>query len=101
MSMENLLAPIRTALYAMTKHGETWKDVEASVIEERPTYDDTSHHPSFDNKFDTGYGGKEGDHFTVWTKKRVYFPVIYDGAESVGSVSRNPDNKATEHFGGY
>jgi hypothetical protein len=30
----------------------------------------------------------------------VYFPACYDGAEWVGSVSRNPDGKATRHQGG-
>ena len=51
-------------------------------------------------EFDKGYGDTEGKPFTLWTKTRVYFPVTYDGAEWVGSVSRDPDGKATEHFGG-
>ncbi len=41
----------------------------------------------------------EGNSFTIWTKKRVYFPVSSNGQESVGSVSRYPDNNSTDHFG--
>jgi len=48
--------------------------------------------------FDSGYGAIEGEPFTLWTKKRVYFPVSYDGAECVGSVSRDPDGRATSHI---
>ena len=50
--------------------------------------------------FYDGYGHREGKPFTVRTKTRVYFPVSYDGAEWVGSVSRNPDEIPTEHLGG-
>ena len=50
--------------------------------------------------FDNSYGCEEGEPFTLWTKTRVYFPVSYDGAEWVGSVSRNPDEIPTEHLGG-
>lgn len=53
-----------------------------------------------DKKFDSGFGSINGISFTVWTKNRVYFPVVYDGAEWVGSVSRNPDGLPTEHIGG-
>lgn len=51
-------------------------------------------------EFDGGHGGEEGIPFTVWTQNTVYFPICYDGAEWVGSVSRNPDGKPTEHQGG-
>ena len=56
---------------------------------------------SFDREFDDGYGAPEGGHFTLWTDKRVYFPVVYDGAEWVESVSRHPDGQPTEHVGGW
>jgi hypothetical protein len=52
------------------------------------------------HEFDDGYGYIEGIPFTIWTKERVYFPVVYDGSEWVGSVSRNPDKKPTKHQGG-
>ena len=51
-------------------------------------------------KFGNGFGAHEGIPFTMWTKKRVYFPVEYDGAEWVSSVSRNPDGEPTGHVGG-
>jgi hypothetical protein len=51
--------------------------------------------------FDSGYGLPEGVPFTLWTQERVYFPVCYDGAESVRSVARFPDGKATRHIGGW
>jgi hypothetical protein len=50
--------------------------------------------------FDDGYGGSEGVPFTLWTVSRVYFPVVYDGAEWVKSVPRNPCAEATAHVGG-
>jgi len=75
---------------AMKKHGETWADVEARAITEE----------QLDARFDWGYGSSNGASFTVWTKNRVYFPAVYDGAEWAESVARNPDGKATDHVGG-
>jgi hypothetical protein len=51
-------------------------------------------------EFYGGYGGHNGKSFTAWTDARVYFPVVYDGAEWVGSAPRNPCDEATEHQGG-
>lgn len=67
-----------------------WADVEANTMTEE----------EMAKNFDSGYGGTEGCPFTVWTKSRVYFPICYDGAEWVGSMSRNPDGKPTDHQGG-
>ena len=53
-----------------------------------------------DTVFGNGFGGSEGKPFTCWTKARVYFPVVYDGAEWVGSVPRNPCDEASSHWGG-
>jgi hypothetical protein len=75
---------------ALKDRGESWSDVEANTMTDA----------EMSEVFDDGYGGSEGCDFTVWTKDRVYFPVVYDGAEWVGSVSRNPDGKPTSHFGG-
>ena len=69
---------------------ETWDDVVSVVIKEG----------GLDQEFNPGYGCIEGPFFTVWTKKRVFFPVDYDGSESVRSVSRNPDGQSTYHLGG-
>lgn len=53
-----------------------------------------------DRKFDTSYGGEDGVPFTLWTKHWVYFPVMYDGAEWVECVLRNPCNISAKHVGG-
>ena len=50
--------------------------------------------------FDAGYGLAKGAPFTAWSETRVFFPVVYDGAEWVGSVPRNPCAEVCEHFGG-
>lgn len=75
---------------ALEQNSETWGDVEASTLSER----------QLDNQFDPGYGGAEGDAFTLWTKDRVYFPAVYDGAEWVAWVPRNPNGEPTGHVGG-
>jgi hypothetical protein len=54
-----------------------------------------------DAEFDSGYGSPEGKPFTAWTAARVYFPVCYDGAESVASVPRAPCDETTSHVGGW
>ena len=71
-------------------NGETWDDVESHTM----TDDELNH------EFDDGYGGSKGCCFTLWTKTSVYFPVVYDGSEWVGCVSRNPDGIPTCHIGG-
>lgn len=53
-----------------------------------------------DVEFDGGYGGSEGKPFTAWSENYVYFPVVYDGSEWVGSAPRNPCDEATGHHGG-
>ena len=51
-------------------------------------------------KFDTGYGLNEGEPFTAWGDKYVYFPICYDGAEWVGWAPRNPCDEKCHHMGG-
>lgn len=83
----------------------TWKELifdEMDVFNE--SFDDviscTLSDEDLNVEFDSGYGGTEGKPFTVWTSRRVYFPVCYDGSEWVGSASRDPDGIATFHQGG-
>ena len=76
--------------YAMKKRGEKLADLEANTLTEADMV----------KEFDSGYGGTEGVPFTAWSAKTVYFPICYDGVEWVGSVSRHPDGKPTEHQGG-
>ena len=74
----------------MSLCGETLADVEYNTMSDA----------EMDVEFDATYGNIEGRPFTVWTQRRVYFPVGYDGRESVGSVSRNIDMQPTSHIGG-
>ena len=74
----------------MANRGESFDDVESNTL----TDDEML------IQFNNGYGSTEGKPFTVWTKNTVYFPICYDGSEWVGSVSRNPDGKPTDHQGG-
>lgn len=53
-----------------------------------------------DWEFDASHGSENGEPFLAWTKKRVYFPVCYDGAEWVGSAPRKPTKKGQRHVGG-
>lgn len=81
----------------MASHGESFADVVSVALAPNPWSEDVE--PSLDRPFYDGFGGAEGDYFTVWTSSRVYFPTEYDGAESCASVARNPDGKATVHVG--
>lgn len=74
----------------MVERGETFADLESCTLTDA----------ELTAEFDAGYGGTEGKAFTAWTARTVYFPVCYDGAEWVGSVSRHPDGKPTTHQGG-
>jgi len=74
----------------LKENKERFKDIEYIFPEDL----------KLDKKFDPGFGGYEGEPFTVWTKNFVYFPVGYDGAEWVGSAPRNPCKVAMEHQGG-
>lgn len=106
---------------AFEENGESWGDVEevqyADVPAEAGSYEarrkdwgtesakppaDMANLPFLAREFDSGFGGEEGYGFTLWTSARVYFPVCYDGAESVASVPRNPANPPayTRHVGG-
>lgn len=51
-------------------------------------------------EFDDGYGGSEGPAVLAWTETRVYFPVVYDGSEWLGSAPRNPQPEGQPHVGG-
>jgi hypothetical protein len=75
---------------AFVLDGDSWANVESSTLSES----------ELNREFDSDYSSTEGAPFTVWTARRVYFPVQYDGAEWVASVARHPDGKPTNHVGG-
>ncbi len=74
----------------MRRHGETFEDVVSCTLSEE----------ELDEKFNDGFGTEEGVPFSLWTHKRVYFPVVYDGSEWTTSVSRHPDERPQGHVGG-
>jgi hypothetical protein len=80
----------------------TWRQKINDAIDEKSDVliSCTLREDELDVKFDDGFGGSEGKKFTAWGEKYVYFPVVYDGAEWVGSAPRNPCDEATEHQGG-
>ena len=62
-------------------HGETWADVESCTLPDNELH----------QVFDAGYNGEPRIDLTLWTRKRVYFSLDYDGADSCGSVARHPN----------
>lgn len=77
----------------MQEHGETLSDTVSTTLTEADLEREFNSRMSF--------VGEGGCAFTLWTNKRVYFPVRSDnGAEWCASVPRNPDGTATQHIGG-
>lgn len=74
---------------AFKETGDNYEKMETTLTDEE-----------IKQKFDDGYGGSEGDHFTTWGDVYVYFPIVYDGAESIGYAPRNPCDIKTSHWGG-
>jgi len=54
----------------------------------------------FDVQFHDGYGVSSGPPVLAWTETRVYFPVVYDGAEWLSSAPRHPTDAGQGHVGG-
>jgi hypothetical protein len=82
----------------------TWrKQLEAAMKAEKDTSPIIAVAPGesiLDIKFDGGYGGSCGQEVLVWTQQRVYFPVVYDGAEWLGSAPRDPQPEGQAHVRG-
>jgi hypothetical protein len=76
--------------YEMRRHRDSFRDVVSCTLSK----------DELDVMFDNGFGGTEGKPFTLWTGRRVYFPVCYDGAEMVRSAPRDPCDEPTDHVGG-
>ena len=74
----------------MKEYDDLWDSVVSCTLTEEELCE----------QFDDDYGCYEGKPFTLWTKTRVYFPVVYDGAVWVGSAFRDPNGKPTSHCGG-
>jgi len=75
----------------MQKRGEIWDDVEFCTMPERRL-----------NKLrQLSRHSCDGVPFNLWTKTRVYFPVLSDemGIVHIESVPRNPCGEATIFYG--
>jgi hypothetical protein len=74
----------------MESNGSSWDDVVAHTFQEG----------ELDGLFNAGATGpEEGCPFTLWTSRHVYFPLTYDGSESVGSAPRDPCSEPMRHIG--
>lgn len=80
--------------------GNMLKEAFAENKEDYSKMETTLSEEGLNKEFDDGYGGSQGDPFTAWGEKYVYFPVVYDGAEWVGSAPRNPCEEKCSHVGG-
>ena len=78
----------------------TWRELIKDTLDGDSLIECTLTDEELDVEFDDSYGIYEGKPFTAWSKEYVYFPVGYDGSESVGRAPRNPRNEICEHFGG-
>ncbi|MGH3098473.1 MAG: hypothetical protein ACRDMV_21010 [Streptosporangiales bacterium] len=80
----------------------TWKTELAQTMQETgdtsPVIAYAPDEAAFDIQFENG--GSNGPDVLAWTKTRVYFPVVYDGAEWLGSAPRNPQAYGQHHVGG-
>jgi hypothetical protein len=75
----------------MTNQNESWDDLCGNTLTEEEMC----------RRFDHGHKAEpEGIPFTLWTRFRVYFPLVYDGAEWVGSVPRHTCMQKIKHLGG-
>lgn len=72
---------------AMMYNSDSWGNIVESTLTAE----------EMDEMFYNGYGSENGRPFTLWTKEWVYFPLEYDGSESVGSAPRNPCKIALRH----
>jgi hypothetical protein len=78
----------------------TWRKEIKAAADDDEIIACTLTEEEMDIEFDGSFGTSKGKPFTAWSETRVYFPVVYDGAEWVGSAPRNPCGEATKHQGG-
>jgi len=75
---------------ALEENNETRSDIVSVAVGDRvATYFELSEYEG-----DIGYGGGSLPNMQAWTSDYVYFKHVYDGAESVRYVPRNPTNES-------
>lgn len=88
----------------MASDATTWGvELERARVEAGDTSPVIARAPQDDatwsTEFDSGYGLHRGLPVLAWSEERVYFPVVYDGAEWLDSAPRNPVAEGQEHVG--
>jgi hypothetical protein len=86
---------IESIVFGNTSWGDPWDGLPTTLVELGDVPDVV-----LDREFDSGYGGSQAPSFTAWSATKVLFPAVYDGAEWMTWVDRNPCNRATSHVGG-
>lgn len=81
----------------LARHGETWADV-VSVTWGGAADDTFEASQNIPVTLDSEPCWTAS--FTIWTRKRVYFPAIYEDHNWTDSVARDPDGVATMPVGG-
>ena len=78
----------------------TWRKLFNELSDKEPLLVNTLTEEEMDVEFDGGFGLVKGRPFTAWSENFVYFPIEYDGQESIGSAPRNPCDYVSRHQGG-
>jgi len=84
----------------------TWRqlfdDARREVSDTSPIVQVAPNEAVLDVEFDSNSGVSEEPAVPVlvWTEDRIYFPVVYDGLEWLGSAPRNPTTDGQGHVGG-
>jgi hypothetical protein len=91
-----------TACYGakMSDDADTWREMIEGHLNGEFLVAVAPDESVLDVEFDGGFGIAKGPAFLAWTETRVFFPVVYDGAESVGAAPRNPTDEGQYHHGG-
>lgn len=83
----------------MADYGETWDDVVATALGKARSYCD-ERDDLVEYQVELDHQANDEHPLTVWTKRRVYFPVCYDSRVWVRSASREPDGEPMIAVGG-
>lgn len=80
----------------------TWRALLSKALHDGDSLDNLIFSPEdidLDKEFDADSGGVVGIPFLAWSDAWVYFTHVYDGAEEVMSVPRNPSEAPRVHVG--
>lgn len=90
----------------LNRQDESIEDIEAITVGANRHQDEPETHHVDDPEAlaewegYTGHGLPELPNIHVWTEDRVYAKNVYDGAEGIRSVPRDPSLEDPDHLGG-